>query len=598
MEKNTTDIQYNPKYTDEMEMLKKNQEGGFNYQERRHDPWKTNYQLYRDEVQYNRLIQRQTVNLPIMKQTIRTLLVDVDDMPVLYFENLDNNEQAEQFKNEYWKYIVEENKMDLQDIVDKRQVFLFGRSFDQWQVVDGKVKQTIIDPQDIYVSRYTDPYNIHSSRFLIHTHIFVPLSQLEKNKDYDQEELKQLKNWFQSEMGLIKAEDNQRSLEKKNEVLSDLGVTDVDKPILGETYVEITLNFVFRSEDEKEEEQIYLYVTAESRRLLMKKPLEKIIGVTSDNFWRTHYPYASWADDLEKRDFWSDSIGDIVRQPNQIVNSWFSQMVENRTLKNFGMNYFDSTLEGFTPQTFQPVPWGWYGIPVPQGGRIQDIIQRVDIPDLSNTLPDIQFILQMMEKATGATSNLQGVQTPQKVTLGEVQIMLQQAKNRVKGMSKFYTQAWKERGLLFLKLIEASSDKLDAVKIYKQGRNTRQIYGRLVAPNDWKTKSGYRCKVWSQDEKDTSDQNALQKLTAVKQTFINNNKVNEIFNRKMLEFAGLTPEEITAIMDEETAKAKAIEEAMNNPANMGTSVQPPPEQNKLMTPEGFPTPQEQSQVIQ
>ena len=121
-----------------------------------------------------------------MKQTIRTLLKDVDDMPVLYFENLDNDKQAEVFQNEYWKKVLELNKAELKDIMDKRQVFLYGRSFDQWQIVDGMIRWTIIDPEDILVDRYMDPSDIDSSRFLIHTHIFVPLSSLELNKDYDQ----------------------------------------------------------------------------------------------------------------------------------------------------------------------------------------------------------------------------------------------------------------------------------------------------------------------------------------------------------------------------------------------------------------------------
>src|SRR5690606_40920604 len=98
---------------------------------------------YRDTVTINRLTQRQSVNIPLMKQTIRTLLKDVDDMPVIEFENLDNDKQAEIFKNEYWKYTVEINNMELQDIVDKRQVFLFGRSFDQWQVIDGDRKSVV-----------------------------------------------------------------------------------------------------------------------------------------------------------------------------------------------------------------------------------------------------------------------------------------------------------------------------------------------------------------------------------------------------------------------------------------------------------------------
>jgi len=76
----------------------------------------------------------------------------------------------------------------------------------------------------------------------------------------------------------------------------------------------------------------------------------------------------------------------------------------------------------------------------------------------------------MTEKATGATSTQQGVQTERQITLGEVELAQGEAKARIQGMSKFYTAAWEQRATMFLKLIEAAGDKLDAVKIYKSGK--------------------------------------------------------------------------------------------------------------------------------
>src|SRR3989304_4345798 len=116
----------------ELEVLRLNKESGYNYRERRHEDWTENYTLGRDKVTINRLTQRQSVNLPLMKLTLKTLLKDYDDMPVLEFENLDNDKQAEIFKNEHWKYTGEINGFELQDIVDKKQEFYFGRTFDQW----------------------------------------------------------------------------------------------------------------------------------------------------------------------------------------------------------------------------------------------------------------------------------------------------------------------------------------------------------------------------------------------------------------------------------------------------------------------------------
>jgi len=563
----------------ELEMLRLNKESGYNYRERRQADWLENYTLYRDKVTINRLTQRQSVNLPLMKQTVRTLLKDVDDMPVLYFENLDNDKEAEVFQNEYWKWVVEDNKLELQDIVDKRQVFLYGRSFDQWQIVDGKIKMTVQDPQDILISRHANPIDIHTSRFLIHTHIYKPLAELENDPNYDQEAIKRIKQWAASEHGIIKVGTNKEMATEKNKKMEEMGIEDVDSPVLGETYVELCLHFVYHKEG-SEDEQLYLYVEVEDMEILMKKPLEEVIGTTSDNYWRNHFPYNTWADDLERQDFWSDSIGDIIRTPNKVLNSWFSQLVENRTLRNFGMHYYDSTIEGFKPQTFNPVAWGWYGVP----GNPKDVLQKVDIPDLSESLDEMNFLLEMAEKATGATPTQQGVQTERQVTLGEVQLALGEAKERIKGMSKFYTPAWQERGRMFLKLIEAGKDKIDAVKVYKKGRNTNDIYGREIEPNDWMTESGYQTKVWSQDEKDAQDSETLQKLNAAKMFMPNNFKLDEIYKRKLLEFADLNPENINDIMEFESEQQDMLMAGM---AGVGAGQAPAP---------ALPAPQQQPQA--
>jgi hypothetical protein len=578
----------------ELQMLINNKDDGYKYRERRQVDWRENYTLYRDKVTVNRLTQRQSVNIPLMKQTIKTLLKDVDDMPVLYFENLQNDKEAEMMENEYWKWTVDQNSMEIQDLVDKKQVFLFGRSFDQWQIVDGKIKMTVIDPEDILVSRYMNPFELNSSRYLIHTHIFVPLSVLEMNKDYDQEQIKDLKKWFLTTQGLIKAKDNQESLMEKNKRLADMGLDDVDSPVLGETYVELTLHFVYREKEEAEGEELYLYVEAENHNILMKKRLEDVIGVTQDHYWQDHYPYNSWADDLERQDFWSDGVADIVRTPNKVMNSWFSQLVENRTLRNFGMHYYDTTAsEVFQPQTFEAKAWGWYGVP----GKPNEIIQKVDIPDLSESLDEMQYVTQMLEKATGATPTQQGMQTERQITLGEVQLALGEAKERIRGMSKYYTPAWKRRGEIFIKLLEAGADQIDAVKVYKKGRNTNNLFEREIAPKDWKAHEGYRVEVWSMEEKMNHDTEALQKLNAVKVNMPDNPKVDEVYKRKLVEFAGLDPDEVNDIMKYEEEKRNAMAQMIDPLTGLPLNPVQQQPQTGTQTPETFIQPPAQQQPL-
>ena len=571
----------------ELQMLINNKEDGFKYRERRHEEWDETYLYYRSKVITNRLVQRQSVTIPLMKQQVSTLMKDIDDMPVLYFENLDNDDQAQLYKNEYWNYVVMDNNMEIQDIVDKKQVLLFGRSFDQWQIIDGKVKQTIIDVMDILVSRYTDPSDINSSRYLIHNHIFVPISVLEKNPDYDQQEIKELKTWYGTTMGIIKVSTNQKMMVDKNQKMQDMGLENVDNPILGETYVELSLHFVFRKEEKDEEEQIYLYVEAENRNILMKKKLEDVIDPNrncKDHFWRNHYPYESWASDTERQDFWSDGAGDIVRPTNKILNAWASQLVENRTLRNLGMQFYDSTVEGFNPGTFNPIAWGWYPYP----GDPNKGIRKVDVPDLSESIDEMKFFIEISEKATGATSGQQGAPAQRQITLGEFNATLIEAKERVKGMSKMYIPCWKRRGMLFVKLVEANGGRIDSVKIEKKGRNSSKLYTKEISSADWETPNGYNCKVWTKDEKTAQDTNALTKLDLAKSIMPMNKKLDEVYKRKVLSFADLTPQETNDIMEEERQlmenppiMAGAVEAGQVSGAPSMTGAVPKPKPNQI-----------------
>ena len=564
--------------------LNTNKDAAFKFQQRRHSDWNENYTLYRDKVIINRLTQRQSVNIPLIKETLRTILAQTDDAPDLFFEELSNDKQKEIFLNEYFLKNAQDNKLEIKDIVDKKQEYLYGRTFKKLNVVAGAPYVEILDLYDVLVDRYADPADLDTAQFIIHQHIFRTLREIENNPLYDQGAITRLKIFYATEGGLIKSGENAQSLAEKNQRMETMGDVDITNPLLGEVYVELNEHYIKLWDEAKKKFEIHLVTTCSGAgtEILLDKPLEEIIGKTKDDYWQNHYPILSWADDVERSDIWSDGVADIVRTPNKILNAWFSQLVENRTLRNFGMNYYDSTLKGFVPPTFEPKPFGWYPLP----GKPNEVFQKVDIPNLLESLDEMTFLIQLVEKAVGATANEKGVSEKKQITLGEVQIMLGKAMERMSEIAKFYKLSWKEFGEKWVKLVEAQNDNLQSVKLYKKSFKGN-YFEKEISPNDWKSEVGYRVKVTSSAEQEQETIQVIQKLNAIIAQMPNNSPLLEIYHKKLLDLGGLNADEMREVLDYEKQK-QSMPQMPQVPVAIPTQTSIPaqiPAQNKQLIPQ-------------
>ena len=541
--------------------------GAFNLQSRRHPDWRETYRLYRDKVIINRLTQRQSVNVPLMKETIKTMLSQIDDAPDIKFEDRGNNEQAEMYVNEYWNYFYNKSKYEIKDIVDKKQVGLYGRSWKKINIRMGAMSVEILDPLDVLVDRFVDPSDIETANYICHQHIYRTLSEVLANPMYNQDAKDTLKLHYSTEAGLVQSNENSQAMQAKREKMEDLGDTDIMTPEVGETILELKEHFLKLVDPETKRPVIHVMTTSDSkegRQFLQSKPLKDILGV---NF----FPLDTWADDVERTDFYSDGIGDIVRTPNKIANTWFSQLAENRTLRNYGMHYYDSTNEEFKPQSFTPVPWGWY----PLKGDPNKILKKVDIPELSESLDEMNFIIGLVERATATTATEKGT-TPDKknITLGEIELMSSKASERITSMSKFYKPSTKSFAEKWVKILIANADKLDAVELYKKSHAGR-YYSKVVEPSKMKSAKGYKILATSSAEQDAKNLETIQKLQAIYGQMPNNKPLQKLYKKKMLGMIDVTPEEEKEILDfdEQTVE---ITEGMGAPAGAPVPAIAPP----------------------
>src|SRR3990167_5512417 len=119
-------------------------------QKRKHEDWDDNYELYRNKVKTNRLTQRQAVNIPLMKETIKTLLSRVDDPPNIEWRELSGDEEKELIYQEVWNQQSRDNNLELVDVIDKKNVLLYGISTKKLNIAKEGIEISVLDIYDVF----------------------------------------------------------------------------------------------------------------------------------------------------------------------------------------------------------------------------------------------------------------------------------------------------------------------------------------------------------------------------------------------------------------------------------------------------------------
>ena len=536
--------------TPEMERLKREKESGRKLQERKHSDWTENYELYRNKVKTNRLTQRQAVNIPIMKETIKTMASRIDDPPAVDWKELSSDEQKELIYQEIWNEQVKKNKLNLIDALDKKNVLMYGLSTKKLNISKEGVLISVLDPYDILFDPLKTPWDLESARFIIHQNIFRPAREIIADDKYSQKGRDELKIWIDSVPGITHGSVNKEEWEKKMKRLESMGVTSSDFGLFagGDRIINLTEHYtnVWSNKTKKFEKRVVVY--ADDCIELLDETLDELIGV---DFW----PFVMWSEDVELSDGYPDSIADLIRTPNKVLNVWYSQLIENRTLKNFQMHWY-SPSDGYTAQTYTPGPGLMIPAPPSATGRISDVIQPVEISGLDDTLLAVEAVTKIIERGTGATAIDKGQSEQGQQTLGEIEILVGKANERVTAMAKFYRMAWYELAWKWDKLMHANAPKF--MKLYKVGRSGK-TYQKRIFINDWKSEAGYEPTVSSTSEQEQESVKGLQKFGYVMAQFPNNTALRKISQKRQLEMLDLTPEELKQVEDaEEEAEKMAV----------------------------------------
>ena len=541
--------------TDLMLKLQQEKKAGFELQKRKHDDWTDNYELYRNKVKTNRLTQRQAVNIPLMKETIKTLISRVDDAPNIDWQETSGDESKEIIYQEMWNQSSKDNNLELIDILDKKNVLLYGLSTKKLNITDKGIGISVLDPYDILIDPLTNSWDLESARYIIHQNIFRPVRDILSDDKYNQEGKEQLKMFADSPQGILMGSKNKEEWERKMERLRSMGVNHSDFALYpgGDFIVNLTEHFTKVWDSKKAEFVKKVIVYANDTIELYNETLQDCLGVD-------FYPFVIWSEDPENIDIYPDSVADLVRTPNKVLNVWFSQLIENRTLKNFQMHWVSAS-GSYTPQTFTPGPG--MQLPAPplsNTGKIDDVIKPVEISGLDDTLEAISVLTNIVERGTGATAIEKGQAEEGQQTLGEIQILVGKAGERTTAMAKFYRIAWYELAVKWDKLMNANPPKI--MKLYKTGRSGK-LYEKKVSPTDWK--GYYKPLVRSSSEQESEQTKGIQKFMFVMSQFPNNSALRKIAQKRELEILDLTPEELKQVEEAEDQAMQMAQQATQQP---------------------------------
>lgn len=532
--------------TDKMVRLKAEKSAANELQKRRHEDWTDNYDLYRGKIKTNRLTQRQAVNIPLMKETVKTLLSKLDETPSVDWQELSGDEDKEIIYQEVWDTNFKDYGFEIVDLIDKKNVLLYGIGNILFNLEKDGVSMTALDPYDVVYDPLMDVHDVESARFIVLQNQFRSAKEILSDDRYGEAAKNDLMIWLDSPPGITQDAESKKQYEEKIQRMKDTGLQNKDINLIagGDRIVNLTYHFTEMWNSDNKEWDRHAVTYAQDCIELSDDMLEELIGIDQ-------WPLDLWTEDPETQDIYADAPADLVRTPNKVVNVWYSQLIENRTLKNFQMHWFLPG-QNYTPQTYQPGPGVM--LPAPQGDDIRKVIMPVEISGLDDTLSAISAITSIVERGTGATAIEKGQPENGTQTLGEVQILVGKAMERTIGMAKLNRLAWYRRAKKWNLLMHANAPKF--LSLYKRSQSGK-IYPKRVYATDWKSETGYEPIIRSSSEQEQETIKELQKFDYVLKQFPNNIALRKIAQKRELESLNLTPEELKMVEEDEQRAAEA-----------------------------------------
>lgn len=532
------------------------------FKQRRFEHWNENYALFRDKVETNRLTQRQKINIPMIKEALKSWIANIDEAPEMTFKSLlkgaeyrDKDIQL----TELWNKFFDDEYLAIKDQAEKKIVGLQGVGFKEigWSRQKNFPYCDVKDPYDILLEKGCDPFDLQRHRTIKVINIFKPLQEVLDTELYDQTARDNLRRHFEGGAGLIRADATDESYEMKENRMREMGAqNDIS---LDATIKKVELNVSYDMVWDKATQKYVRYyrVYAADVVCLIDKPMTEAFGFS-------FVPLVWWNVDPDINDPWTDGYADNMRPLNKVTNVYFSQDLENRAIRNFGMYFYNNMGGKFVPQSVDPRPFGMYGVP----GNPREIMMQMDIQTLNDNIEQINYLKNMAQSSTAQTPTERG-QASGAQTLGEV-TMLKESSNAINYVdTKHYRKSWTDLAKMFIEILDVKQTA--PINLYKEG-NDGEFYEKKVNRQDWaigaegESSKKYKCIPVFKKEREQEDNFQIQKSQYVMNSFQNNPVALKIAKRKQLESLGWSAEDVEEAMRyEDQAMGAAQQQGEQDP---------------------------------
>ena len=183
-----------------------------------------------------------------------------------------------------------------------------------------------------------------------------------------------------------------------------MGVPDVMNPIVGETYVELNEMPVQSLGRGEQEDVVDGVVTGNANEILMQKPCEEILGI------ELLAPGRHGLETLSGRIVGATAARIPSDGLNLVANARWSQKVENGTLANYGMQFYEirrRKTAGRQSDTIRAIRF----LSASRTAE-EDVLQSVTIPEMARCIQELDWIDTQIQGVTAATGRLGAADRP------------------------------------------------------------------------------------------------------------------------------------------------------------------------------------------